>query len=200
MTDFSDADSEYVSQTFAGLDLAGRELSGKTFDGCTFRDCDCSDAVFSKCKFVDCQFIACNLSLAKVPHSKFVDVVFEACKLVGVDWTRAAWSSLALASPLTFRQCILNDSSFFRLHLPEMVMDTCKAHDVDFRECNLTEADFTYTDFTNSLFNKTNLTRANFAEAVQYDIDIHLNTLKGAKFCRYEAVRLLEQLGIELVD
>lgn len=79
-------------------------------------------------------------------------------------------------------------------------MEECKAHDVDFRECNLTAASFTYTDFAHSLFRKTNLARANFTEAVNYDIDIQINEIKGAKFSRYEAARLLEGLGIELVD
>ncbi|HQQ62192.1 MAG TPA: pentapeptide repeat-containing protein [Pseudomonadales bacterium] len=200
MDDMLADDSEFVGKDFAGLQAAKRTFSRVEFDGCTFRDCDFSEAVFSKCKFIDCRFLQCNLSVVKVPFSKFADVVFEACKLVGVDWTKAAWSSLSLASPLTFRECILNDSSFFRLALKEMVMEGCKARDVDFRECNLEEADFGYTDLANSLFNKTNLSRANFAEAVHYDIDILVNGIKGAKFSRYEAVRLLEGLGIALVD
>jgi uncharacterized protein YjbI with pentapeptide repeats len=193
-------DNEFVEQVFTGLACTGMEFTAKQFDGCTFRDCDFSEAVFRKCRFIDCQFIQCNLSVAKVPQSRFSDVGFEACKLVGIDWTKAAWSSLSLASPIAFRQCILNDSSFFGLELKELVMADCKAHDTDFRECMLSEADFGYTDLAHSLFNRTNLTRANFAEARNYDIDILVNEIKGAKFCRHEAVRLLDGLGIELVD
>lgn len=193
-------DGEFVEKTFVGLAVAGETFNERVFDNCTFKGCDFSEAVFSKCKFMDCRFVQCNLSIAKVPYSKFSDVVFEECKLVGVDWTRAAWSRLSLASPISFRQCILNDSSFFLLEMKEMVMASCKAHDVDFRECNLEAADFGYTDLAHSLFNKTNLSGANFAEAVNYDIDILVNEIRGAKFCRYEAVRLLEGLGIELVD
>lgn len=200
MTDINDAQHEYISLTFTGQNWCGREISGKEFDSCTFRECDLSEVVLSKCKFIDCQFIQCNFSLMKVSLSKFSDVIFDECKMVGVDWTKAAWSSLALTAPIKFHKCILNDSSFFGLGLEELVMEECKAHDVDFRECNLTEANFSYSDFSHSLFKKTNLTRANFAEAINYDIDIYFNEIKGAKFCRYEAARLLEGLGIELLD
>jgi fluoroquinolone resistance protein len=200
MTDLTDTQSEYISLTFTGLNWSRRDVTVKEFDGCTFKECDFSETVFSKCKFIDCQFFQCNLSLAKITLSKFSDVAFDECKMVGMDWTKAAWSSLALASPIKFHKCILNDSSFFGLNLEELAMEECKAHDVDFRECNLTEANFSYTDFAHSLFKKTNLARANFAEAINYDIDIYVNEIKGAKFCRYEAARLLEGLGIELVD
>lgn len=200
MTDINNEETEYVAKVFNQINISGTTLTDKVFDGCTFRECDFSETVFHKCKFIDCQFVMCNLSVCKVLYSKFSDVVFDECKMVGVDWTQAAWSSLALSSPLTFRQCILNDSSFYRLVLTELVMQECKVHDADFRECNLTDADLSHTDFAHSLFHKTNLTRANFAEAINYDIDIYANEIKGAKFCRFEAVRLLEGLGIELVD
>ena len=81
-----------------------------------------------------------------------------------------------------------------------MVIEECKAHDVDFREGDFGESNFTYTDFSNSLFNNTNLTGTDFTEAVNYNIDIYFNEIKRARFSRYEAVRLLNNLGIELVD
>ena len=94
----------------------------------------------------------------------------------------------------------MNDGIFFGLSLEELVIEQCKAHDVDFREGNFTDSNFTYTDFSNSLFNKTNLTGVNFAEAISYNIDIYFNEIKRAKFSRHEAVRLLGSLDIELVD
>jgi uncharacterized protein YjbI with pentapeptide repeats len=57
-----------------------------------------------------------------------------------------------------------------------------------------------YTDFANALFGRTNLSRANFAEAINYDIDVFNNEIKAAKFSRHEAIRLLDSLDIELID
>lgn len=193
-------EKEYLSQNYIGLDLAGKDFSGKTFDGCSFKDCNFNEAIFNKTKFIECHFARCNLSNAKLPLSKFTDVEFDECKMVGIDWTRANWPRLSLSSPLKFYKCILNDSSFLGLSLSEIVMQACKAHDVDFREGNFSEGDFTQTDFTHSLFNRTNLSEADFTDAINYNIDVLNNDIRRAKFSRDEAVRLLDSLGIELVD
>ena len=79
-------------------------------------------------------------------------------------------------------------------------MTECKAHEVDFRNGSFRDSEFSYTDFTLSLFGKTDLTGADFTEAVNYDIDIFDNKIEKAKFTRYEAVRLLNCLNVELLD
>lgn len=191
---------EYLSQTLTGLCLTSQNITSKKFDSCTFKDCDFSEATFNDTKFIDCTFIKCNLSIAKINNCKFSDVIFEECKLIGIDWTSIAWPQIALCSPVKFYKCIINDGIFFGLSLEELVIEQCKAHDVDFREGNFTDSNFTYTDFTNSLFNKTNLTGVNFTEAFNYNIDIYFNDIKRAQFSRHEAVRLLDSLNIELVD
>ena len=200
MSNIEDEGGEYRSLRFNNLNLSAKELSAKEFDDCVFKECDFSEAVFNKSKFVECQFIRCNLSLAKVEQCQFIDVVFEECKAVGIDWTRVSWSQYVFCSPLKFYKSIINDSSFFGLSLQELEIEECKAHNVDFREGDFSSANFCNTDFTNSLFNKTNLTAADFIEAINYDIDVYFNEVSKAKFSRLEAVRLLEGLDIELVD
>ena len=200
MIDLEDGNNEYLSNNFNNLNLSGKEVCFSEFDGCTFIECDFSETLFKKCKFIDCCFVKCNLSVVKMEYSKFSDVIFDECKVIGVDWTKASWPNIALCSSIKFHKCILNDSSFFGLNLEQIVIEGCKAHDVDFREGGFGDANFSYTDFSYSLFSKTNLTGANFTEATNYNIDIYSNEIKGAKFCRYEAVSLLDSLGIELVD
>ncbi|MDH5219220.1 MAG: pentapeptide repeat-containing protein [Gammaproteobacteria bacterium] len=200
MTVFDAKQKEYLSIQFNCLDLSYEEISATNFESCIFTDCLFTEAVFDKCKFVDCQFLKCNMSVINPGYSKFLDVIFDQCKLVGVDWTKAAWSSFVVSSPINFYKCILNDSSFFGLTLEEISIKECKAHDVDFREGNFSEANFAYTDFTNSLFNRTKLMGADFTEATSYDIDIYLNEIKRAKFSRFEAIRLLDSLEVELLD
>ena len=53
---------------------------------------------------------------------------------------------------------------------------------------------------SNSLFSNTNLTKAKFSGAINYDININRNKVEKASFSRHEAVRLLDALGINLVD
>ncbi len=133
-------------------------------------------------------------------YSRFVDCTFEGCKLVGIDWTKASWPTVSGLPSVNFKTCVLNDASFYGLNLQNVVMDDCKIHDCDFRDADLSHAAFCYSDLTHSQFVNTNLSKADFTEATNYDIDIHTNNIKGAKFTRFEAVRLLERLGIELVD
>lgn len=200
MIDLAKDSTEYYGKQFNNLQNPSESFDGIEFDSCKFTECDFSDANFTRCKFIDCHFLKCNLSVLKVEYSKFFDVIFEDCKMVGVNWTKADWPSLALCAPIKLQKCIINDSSFYGLKLKELVIEECKAHDVDFREGDFTEANFSYSKFSGSLFNSTNLTGADFTEATDYHIDIYNNRINQAKFSRYEAVSLLESLDVELVD
>ncbi len=189
---------EYWSESFLGVDFSGMEVCDKEFDGCSFTECNFTEATFRTCNFVDCEFIKCNLSVVNIEYSKFSDVVFNESKLIGVNWTTVSWPGLALSAPIKLFKCIINDCSFLGLKLPELVIEECKAHHVDFRDGDFSNANFGYTDFTGSLFSNTNLSSVNFCEARNYDIDIYNNIIKRAKFTRFEAVSLLESLEIEL--
>jgi len=79
-------------------------------------------------------------------------------------------------------------------------MKECRAKEVDFRNANLKNSNFTATDFKGALFENTHLEEANFTEAQNTNIDIRKNHLSGAIFSRYEALFLLESMGIVLVD
>ncbi len=192
--------SEYYSQTFNEMDLSASSHKDLEFEDCTFVKCNFSETKFSKCKFIDCRFVDCNLNNLSVSYSKFMEVSFEGCKIVGVDWSKAHWPSIASFKALKFESCLISYSSFYGIELQEISIVECKALEVDFREGNFTESDFSYTNFSGSLFNKTRLRKVNFAEATNYHIDVLNNDIKEAKFSRYEAVSLLECLGIELLD
>ncbi|GAH27414.1 unnamed protein product, partial [marine sediment metagenome] len=55
-----------------------------------------------------------------------------------------------------------------------------------------------YTDFTKSLFIHTNLTKADFTESINYNIDPNQNEIKNAKFSFPEVVSLLNHFDIEI--
>lgn len=192
--------NDYLTVTFTDQDFSGLEIASKEFDGCTFTGCNFSEAIFKRCNFVDCEFVNCNLSNVELGYSKFSEVVYHESKLVGIDWTKAAWSNFAFAAPIKFYKSIVNDSSFYGLSFQDFVLEECKAHSVDFREGDFSNSSFTYTDLTSSLFSNTNLTSTDLSEATNYDIDVYRNEIKNTKFSRFEATRLLDSLEIELVD
>lgn len=195
-----ESQQQYFEESFKSVDLPDLVCVGTEFEECSFIDCTFTSATFENCNFINCSFTRCQLSLIRVPFTRFFAISFVECKVLGVDWTRANWSAYHKDFEISFRQSILNDSSFFGLTLQALVLDECKVHDVDFREGDFSHAVMTYSDFTHSLFMRTNLQSVNFAEATQYSINILENQVQGAKFSKHEAVYLLEGLGIELVD
>ena len=192
-------EKEYWSKIFEGEDFSGRMISSKGFEGCTFIGCNFSEVIFSRCNFVDCEFSKCNLSIAKMEYSKLSDVTFRDSKLIGIDWSKVAWPRLIFSSPIQFYDCIVNESSFYGLSLQDLVIESCVAHNVDFRDGDFGRSNFMHTDFSGSMFSETNLSGADFSGATDFDIDIFSNKLKKAKFDRFEAIRLLGSLEIELV-
>lgn len=194
------SDSYYADKKFINLSFPEQEIFSVEFDRCVFDECNFTDSQFINCKFSECKFINCNLSLIKVKGSSFLDVVFRESKMIGINWTEAAWPKIKLSSPIEFYQCKLDNSSFFALSIEEIILRECSAKEVDFREADCSAADFSLTDFVGSHFGKTNLSTANFSDAINYQIDLFLNQIKGATFTLPEATRLLDSLDIQLIE
>ena len=194
-----DQTSYYLAE-FTDLDLSGHDLSGFEFEACTFVDGNFSAATLRNFRFIECSFSGCNFNNSKLPSSRLRDAVFERCKMMEINWTLLEWSRLMTTAELTLRECVLSDGVFFGLRLDEIIMQSCKAHRVDLREASLRNADLTFTDFTEAKFGRSNLTNADFSEATAFDIDVLNNEMKGSKFSRFEAARLLFGLDIEVVD
>lgn len=187
---------EFNDEDFTSLDFQGQELREREFYGCTFSSCNFSGTEFSVCTFNDCTFNNCNLSLVLFSNSRFSDVGFNDCKMLGIDWTRADWPRINVKSPVHFHKSVLNGSSFNGLFLGEVQMIECIAHDVDFGEADCTQADFSGVEFTSSTFHRTNLNKANFTDALDYEIDVTTNLVKGAEFSLPEAASLFRSLGV----
>ncbi|MFM2485701.1 pentapeptide repeat-containing protein [Celerinatantimonas yamalensis] len=190
----------YFDRLFTKLKLPEANYERIEFEDCCFSECDFSQSKFHYCQFINCEFNGCNLSLIDLSSTRLFGVSFEASKLVGVDWTKAHWPIYHRDFELTFSDCNLSDSSFFALVLNELSLKTCQLHDVDFREGHFKNSVMSDCDFRGSLFIQTNLEHADLSGSTNYAINVFENRVKGAKFSRFEALSLLEYLGVELVD
>lgn len=188
------------AERFEGVDLHHQRINKADFEECTFVSCDFSETFFYACRFIDCQFENCNLSVMKLTDTKLSNTHFSSCKMNGIDWTLCNWESLLERRALHFKECILDDSSFFGIIMQGIVIQECRAKEVDFRSAYLQNAHMIGTDFTHALFHDTHLENANFTFARNTHIDLRTNHLKGAIFSRLEALSLIESLGIVLVD
>lgn len=200
MTDDIGDQSRYHDRRFRNLTPGGTRLTGSEFHDCWFEACDFAESVFQGCRFVGCTFKECDLSLLQVPGSAFSATRFVDCRVIGVDWTQADWSGVSLGQPIGFERCAIRHSTFIGLSLPGIQIRACVAADVDFREADLSRADFSDSDLTDSLFVNTNLSEADLSTAHNYQIAPHKNVIKGARFSLPEAMSLLFNMDIVLVE
>jgi fluoroquinolone resistance protein len=192
--------TQYTGQILKEAHLKQPQLTSSEFYDCTFVHCSFAESLFIHCRFIHCTFKQCDLSLVQVSNSAFSAVKMERSKILGVDWTRADWSSTRLGDPIGFFKCDLSHSTFIGLSLRGIHIRDCIASNVDFREADLSQADFAGTDLTESLFSKTNLTEADLSRARNYHIDPGQNILKQARFSLPEAMSLLYSLDIVLTE
>ena len=194
------AQAEFSQQTFQKVKFEGARLASKEFDECVFTHCSFRESTFLECKFSDCTFQDCDLGLVRFEGTAFSDVKFERSKVIGVNWTLAAWSRFQSESPISFVDCVVDFSAFIGLTLRKMVIRKCRAQEVEFSDADLTSANFSGTDLAKSRFSHTNLTKANFEGATNYSIDLATNKITKAKFSLPEALSLLYGLDIVLVE
>lgn len=200
MTALISSERRYTDQVFKGLHLDGIQIISSEFLDCVFRDCSFAESVFRKCRFVNSAFQGCDLSLARVPESIYSATRFERSKIIGVNWAQAAWPISSLGVPLSFTKSAISHCTFIGLSLKGIQVVDCVAVNVDFREADLSKANFAGSDLSESLFVNTNLSAADLSRARNYLIDPGQNVLKGARFSMPEAMSLLYNMDIILID
>lgn len=188
------------AEDFEKIDLHGETIKKAEFEDCTFVSCNFNATLFRSCRFIDCRFENCDLSVMKLTDSKLSGCEFISSKMIGIDWTMCDWKSLLSNEPMRFKQCMLNDSNFFGMSQDRIEIKECSAKELDFRSGSFKNADFRSSDFKGALFGDTHLEYANFNDSTNTNIDLKNNYLKGAIFSRFEALYLLESMGIVLAD
>ena len=191
---------DHYDQIFEQIHFAPGEIITGTFTDCKFVKCSFAAAVFSNCRFFGCRFQECNLNLIQISGSSFPATRFENSNLIGVDWTQGNWSPSKFSQLEGFFDCVIKHNTFIGLELKEIQIKNCIAHEVDFREANLSQVNFQGTDLAKSLFGNTNLTEADLSQARNYQIDPGINTLKKSKFSLPEAMALLYNMDIEIIE
>lgn len=189
---------EFYDLTFSDLKLDKMEIRDKLFENCTFNKSSFIETIFHSCKFVDCEFKFCNLSSTQFKYTSFNETVFDESKLIGINWTHAKWPNINLSSPIKIYKSNISHSSFFELELREIIIEDCKAHDVDFRGSDLSNGIFILTDFQNSQFMHTKLYAANFTEAINYSINPKENDIRKGKYTMPDAINLLHYFEIDI--
>ncbi|MCW3806224.1 pentapeptide repeat-containing protein [Plebeiibacterium marinum] len=170
------------------------QLTTGEYNDCVFKNCDLSGSVLIGSVFEECEFINCNLSNVRITDVAFRDVSFVNCKLLGIQFSECNTFNISLS----FKECILDFASFYRLKIKATSFINCRLSQVDFVEANLTKSSFVNCDLAGAVFERTNLQEVDFRTAVNVVLDPELNQLKKAKFSQNNISGLLVKYGIKI--
>lgn len=186
-------DTFYQDQTFKSLDANDKNLKKSEFDHVTFETCHFIKSDWQQANFSDCKFRNCNLSLINLKGARLQNIIFEECKIVGLDFYKCE-----KALHLSFNNSILQTCNFTDLKLKGTSFIGSKLREVYFTNTDLSESKFTDTDLLGTTFHQCNLSKADFRNAINYIIDLQTNMIKKAKFSLPEAINLLRSFDIDL--
>ena len=167
----------FDDKIFENIDFTVKPLPKGEYESCSFIHCNLSSVDVSHYTFIDTNFVGCNLSLLKLNNTILRDISFKGCKMIGLQFCDA--NSFGLS--MDFDNCILTNSSFYKLKLKKRNFINSKINEVDFSEADLAESIFAHSDLIGAVFSFTNLERADFRDALNYSIDPEKNKIKKSK-------------------
>jgi len=167
-----------ANKEYKRLNFIENPLQIGEYDNCSFLNCNFANSNLSEFVFTECIFSECNFSLSKIRNSAFKDVKFKDSKLLGLHFEDCN----QFIFDVSFENCQLNLSSFYKINLKSILFIHCNLQEVDFSECNLTSAVFKECDLLGAVFENTNLEKSDFVSSYNFSINPEINRMKKAKF------------------
>ena len=190
---------ELIDAELVELDEADARVSGAYLEDVRIARCALPRLALDGSELFACTFTDCDLSMLSLLDTSLREVRFVGCRLVGIDWTVAAWPSISSGDTVVFERCTLDVGTFADLDLRDTAFTGSSAREVDFADAVLSGADLSGTDLTSANFNRTDLRGADLTGATNAAIDFSSNQVAGARFDVTGALALLAPLGIEIV-
>ncbi|MCX6269947.1 MAG: pentapeptide repeat-containing protein [Bacteroidetes bacterium] len=187
--------AQYIEgKVFKKVDFSEPTPGIKEYEKCSFQGCNFSYAVLSNITFSDCSFNGCDFSLAKLYNTAFKQVTFKDCKLLGLHFEDCS----NFLFGVSFEDCVVNLSTFFRKSLKKTMFRNCSLREVDFTESDLSAAVFENCDLGGAVFENSNLEKTDFRTSFNYSIDPEKNRVRKAKFSISGITGLLDKYDIEI--
>lgn len=180
---------EYNNTVFTPDTLTPGDYEDCVFSGCDFTNISLAGFVFSGCRFT-----GCNLSNVNLSATSFKDTEFTGSKLLGLHFDDCN----DVLFSVSFCNCMLNLSSFYRRKMKKTVFKGCSLVDVDFVEADLSGALFENCDFTGAIFQNTKLDGADLRTSSGYSIDPEKNQVRKARFSVSGVAGLLDKYDISI--
>lgn len=177
---------------FEGVDYTVNQLSVGDYENCHFNNCNFSESNLSKITFIDCKFDHCNLSSASINSTSFQEIIFSDCKMMGLRFENCN----QFLFTVSFTNCILNLSTFYKVKLKNTRFSNCSIQEVDFTEADLTAAELDNCNMLLAVFDNSILEKADLRTAINFSIDPERNKIKKAKFAMSSLRGLLHKYDL----
>ena len=181
-------------EALVNIDFSGDTKPLEEFEHCEFISCRFGD--LSHLNFRDCTFKNCNLSNLQTMQSIFQNCEFNACKVLGINFSQAK----DFAFEVQFENCDLDSASFDKKKLNKSSFKNSKLHGVNFTQADLSKCTFLNCDFYEALFAGTDLSGTDLSACINFIIDPELNKIKRARFSLQSLPGLLQRYEISVED
>jgi fluoroquinolone resistance protein len=182
------------NELFDKIDFTSAKLTKGEYENCIFKNCNFYNSDLSGFIFRECIFDGCDLSLVIIKHTTLHDISFLNSKLLGIQFHECN----SFLFSVTFNNCILKMSVFFKLKLKKYKFTNCNLQEADFTESDLTSSLFDNCDLQRTIFYNTNLEKADFSTSYNYSFDPERNRIKKARFSKSGVIGLLAKYNIEI--
>ena len=125
---------------------------------------------------------------------------FTDCRMLGIDWTLAAWPRVPLHDPNVFTRCDLSMGTFADLYLGPVSFEDCRLRETSFRFARLAGTDFRGSDCLGADFHGADLTEARLVGVNDFYVDPRVTKLEGSTVDTGTGVAILDSLGIKLAE
>ncbi len=181
--------------TIFDLTFNDTRIERGTYENCIFENCNFTAYELNDYSFIECRFEECNLSNCNLSNSSFKDVIFNGCKMLGIDWSRINPFLLKVK----FTKCQLNFSVFNNIKFKGSSFFECDLSSSDFTNTSLIEVDIVDCNLDRAVFENTDLQKANLKDSYNIVLDPRVNRLKGLKVPQSQLEGLLLYFGIKTI-
>ncbi|RYG04972.1 MAG: pentapeptide repeat-containing protein [Chitinophagaceae bacterium] len=165
-------------QKFNGIDYTKEKFETGEYEYCEFNNCNFAGVNLSDSNFVECIFTGCNITNCKVTNVTFNNVKFVESKVIGINFENCN----EFLFSVSFDNCTLNFSSFYKRSLKKTVFDHSVLQETDFTDADLSGSSFNKCNLHLTKFENTNLEKADFRTSFNYALNPEQNKIKKAKF------------------
>ncbi|MFT5469359.1 MAG: fluoroquinolone resistance protein [Verrucomicrobiales bacterium] len=181
-------DQDYVDKKGTG------PFRNLCFEACTFTRCHFERARFENVSFVDCRCVDSEFSMAELTETVFNGVVFDRCRMRGIDWTRINAGLLSIE----FHECVLDFGNFEGLNLKKTPFLKCLIEEATFDGADLREAAFSNSKLTRSTFAHSDLRKADFRDTEDLALNLSECRCDGLKLRLLDARGTLKAHGVNV--